>query len=74
MRPWLQPMQAEFIPTGIVKLHGGLEQTCWRYLMTWKRTSVGSAEASFCIYMYIRIKNLVRCDSHSPGRNASCQL
>ncbi|CAL5220963.1 g3069 [Coccomyxa viridis] len=33
--------QAEFEPTGIVKLHGGLEETCWRYLMTWKRTAVG---------------------------------
>ena len=33
--------QAEFEPTGVVKLHGGLEETCWRYLMTWKRTAVG---------------------------------
>ena len=60
MRSWLRPVQAEFIPSGIVKLHGGLEETCWRYLMTWKRTAVGSAEASLCISMYIRVKILVR--------------
>jgi hypothetical protein len=39
------PAQAEFVPTGIVKLHGGAEDTCWRYLVAWKRTAVGSAQA-----------------------------
>ena len=34
------------MPTGIVKLHGGAQDTCWRYLVTWKRTAVGSAQAS----------------------------
>ena len=34
------------MPTGIVKLHGGAEDACWRYLVTWKRTAVGSAQAS----------------------------
>ena len=33
------------MPTSIVKLHGGAEDTCWRYLVAWKRTAVGSAQA-----------------------------
>ena len=53
-------MQAEFIPTGIVKLHGGLEETCWRYLLTWKRSAVGSAEASFGICTDGQMQNRIR--------------
>jgi len=34
------------VPTGIVKLHSGLKETSWRYLMTWKRTAIGSTQAS----------------------------
>ena len=62
-------MQAEFIPTGIVKLHGGLEETCWRYLLTWKRSAVGSAEASFGICTDVR-GGMLPCDAHhrrNPG-------
>ncbi len=38
------------MPTGIVKLHGGAEDTCWRYLVTWERTAVGSAEVSLATF------------------------
>ena len=36
--------QAEFVPTELLKLHGSQEDNCWRYLMSWKRTSVGEPE------------------------------
>ncbi|CAL8471936.1 g11478 [Coccomyxa elongata] len=36
--------QAEFVPSELVKLHGSQDDRCWRYLMSWKRTSVGEPE------------------------------
>ncbi len=38
--------QAEFVPSELVKVHGSQEDRCWRYLMSWKRTSVGEPEVS----------------------------
>lgn len=38
--------QAEFVPTQLLKLHGSQEDRCWRYLMSWRRTSVGDPEVS----------------------------
>lgn len=34
------------MPTQLVKFHGSEEENCWRYLMAWERTSVGSEEVS----------------------------
>lgn len=38
--------QAEFVPSELVKLHGSQDDRCWRYLMSWKRTSVGEPEVT----------------------------
>ena len=36
--------QAEFAVEAVVKLQGGDEDQCWRYLVGWRRTSKGQPE------------------------------
>ena len=43
------------MPTELMKMHGSQgmshEDKCWRHLMSWKRTSFGSAEVSLTYTM-----------------------